>query len=36
MQAELSKDLICRYNEALWTHWDFALAYDLIAESIDS
>jgi hypothetical protein len=28
------KDLIGRYFEALWNGWDFALADELLAESI--
>lgn len=34
MQAESYKDLVRRYYEALWNRWDFALADELIAESI--
>lgn len=34
MQAESYKDLVRRYYEALWNRWDFALADELIGESI--
>jgi steroid delta-isomerase-like uncharacterized protein len=34
MHAESSKDLVRRYYEALWNRWDFALADELIAESV--
>ena len=34
MQLESYKDLVRRYYEALWNCWDFALADELIAESI--
>lgn len=34
MQSESNKDLLRRYYEALWNHWDFALADELIAESV--
>jgi steroid delta-isomerase-like uncharacterized protein len=29
-----SRDLVRRYYEALWNRWDFALADELIAESV--
>jgi len=35
MQAAANKDLVRRYYEALWNRWDFALADELIAESIE-
>ena len=34
MHADSSKDLVRRYYEALWNRWDFALADELIAESV--
>jgi steroid delta-isomerase-like uncharacterized protein len=34
MHTESHKALIRRYYEALWNRWDFALADELIAESI--
>src|SRR5262245_13167448 len=35
MQPAANKDLVRRYYEALWNRWDFALADELIAESIE-
>src|SRR6516165_2933512 len=34
MRAESCKELVRRYYEVLWNRWDFALADELIAESI--
>ncbi len=34
MHTNTHKELIHRYYEALWNRWDFALADELIAESI--
>jgi steroid delta-isomerase-like uncharacterized protein len=34
MHAESYKDLVRRYYEVLWNRWDFALADELIAESV--
>jgi steroid delta-isomerase-like uncharacterized protein len=34
MQAESYKDLVRRYYELLWNCWNFALADELIAESV--
>jgi steroid delta-isomerase-like uncharacterized protein len=34
MHAQSYKDLVRRYYEALWNRWDFAVADELIAESV--
>jgi steroid delta-isomerase-like uncharacterized protein len=34
MHAESHKDLVRRYYDALWNRWDFALADELITESV--